>query len=151
MRLGIERISQLWTGLLALKIQLEIKSRHSRLLCLFCYFKPDTGPRGDVSTEHALCYACLVDLGQNCETATYLSCQPASQPATSTIIHAHYFFLHDQISYLPTATKLVSAVGLSPGKLMEWRESECNDNCAQDRQHCSYAALAVLRRKYSTP
>ena len=149
MRLGIERISQLWTGLLALKIQLEIKSRHSRLLCLFCYFKPDTGPRGDVSTEHALCYACLVDLGQNCETATYLSCQPASQPPAQLYMHIIFFFtIKYLISRLPPnwSPRLVLL-----GSVMEWRESECNDNCAQDRQHCSYAALAVLRRKYSTP
>ena len=149
MRLGIERISQLWTGLLALKIQLEIKSRHSRLLCLFCYFKPDTGPRGDVSTEHALCYACLVDLGQNCETATYLSCQPASHQHnyTCTLFYSSRSNTY-LISRLPPnwSPQLVLL-----GSVMEWRESECNDNCAQDRQHCSYAALAVLRRKYSTP
>ena len=89
---------------------------------MLCYFNPDTGPRGGVSTEHGLCYACVVILGQNCETAAYLSCQPAASqshvpaPATSTIIHAHYFILHDQISYLQTATKLVPAVGLSPRK-----------------------------------
>merc|ERR1712155_387908 len=105
MRQGIKWISttcfKLLTGLKLLNQKPGIPDNYARCgnrKIMLCYFKPDTGPRGGVSTEHALCYACVVILGQNCETAAYLSCQPAASqshvpaPATSTIIHTCTLF-----------------------------------------------------------
>ena len=82
---GIKWISttwfKLWTGLLAF----ESKTRHSRQLCLLWKQKDNAlllqtwhgSPVWALSMD-GLCYACVVILGQNCETAAYLSCQPAS-------------------------------------------------------------------------
>ena len=120
---------KLWTGLLALKIQLESKTRHSRQLCLLWKQKDNalllqTWHGTPWWCEHwAWVMLCVRGYLGSKLWDSRLFVMPASSsqshvpaPATSTIIHAHYFILHDQISYLPTATKLVPAVGLSPRK-----------------------------------
>ena len=153
---GIKWISttcfKLLTGLYLLNQRPDIPDNYAccgNRKIMLCYFKPDTGPRGGVSTEHGLCYACVVILGQNCETAAYLSCQPAPaspmsrpQPPAQLYMHIILFFtIKYLISRLPPnwSPRLVCLLG----SLMKWRESECNDNCAQNPQH-SYAARAVL-------
>ena len=158
---GIKWISttwfKLWTGLLALKIQLELKkTRHSRQLCLLWKQKDNalllqTWHGTPWWCEHwAWVMLCVRGWLGSKLWDSRLFVMPASSsqshvpaPATSTIIHAHYFILHDQISYLRLPPNWSPRLVCLLGSVIKWRESECNDNCVQDPQHCSYAASKI--------
>ena len=167
---GIKWISttwfKLWTGLLALKIQLESKTRHSRQLCLLWKQKDNalllqTWHGSPWWCEHwawvMLCVrgylgSKLWDSRLFVMPASQQPASPMSRPQPPAQLYMHiilFFTIKYLISRLPPnwSPRLVCLLG----SLMKWRESECNDNCAQDPQHCSYAALVSLRRKYSSP
>ena len=77
----------------------------------------------------------------------HASQQPASpmsrpQPPAQLYMHIILFFtIKYLISRLPPnwSPRLVCLLG----SVIKWRESECNDNCVQDPQHCSYAASKI--------